>query len=226
MKKSTIFTWLTILVLIPLTLYLGTKLTGRSYYMTSTLIIIEILIPFFLAFETRKPQARELVILAVLCALAVASRVAVPIPHFKPVFAVIMISGMAFGPQSGFLVGAMSAFASNFFASQGPWTPWQMLAYGAAGLLAGIFHLPRKPWLLAVFGFLSCISIVGVLLDCSTVFTSLTTFKWSSVLFILAQGLPINISHGISTAVTMLLFSRPLLSILDRIKRKYGMMET
>ena len=225
MKKSTIFMGLTVLVLIPLTLFLGTKLPGRSYYMTSTLIIIEVIIPFFLAFESRKPQARELVLLAVLCALAVASRVAVPIPHFKPVFGVIMIAGMAFGPQSGFLVGATSAFVSNFFASQGPWTPWQMLAYGVAGLLAGLFPLPRKPWLLAAFGFLSCITIVGVLLDCSTVFTSLTTFKWSSVLFILAQGFPINISHGISTAVTMLLFGRPLLSILDRIKRKYGMME-
>lgn len=226
MKKATLFTLLTGLVLIPLTLFLGTKLPGRSYYVTSTLIIIEILIPFFLAFESRKPQARELVILAVLCALAVASRVAVPIPHFKPVFAVVMIAGMAFGPQSGFLVGAMSAFASNFFASQGPWTPWQMLAYGAAGLLAGLFPLPRKPWLLAAFGFLSCITVVGVLLDCSTVFTSLTVFKWSSVLFVLAQGFPINLSHGISTAVTMLLFSRPLLSILDRIRLKYGMMET
>lgn len=225
MKKRTIITLLTVLVLIPLTLYLGTKLSGQSYYLTATLIIIETLIPFFVAFESRKPQARELVILAVLCTLAVASRVAVPIPHFKPVFGVIMISGLAFGPQSGFLVGAMSAFASNFFASQGPWTPWQMLAYGAAGLLAGALHLPRKPWLLAVFGFVSCVSVVGVLLDCSTVFTSLTTFKWSSVLFILAQGLPINVSHGISTAITMLLFSRPLLSILDRIKLKYGMMD-
>ena len=225
MKKTTLFTLLTMLVLIPLTLFLGTKLPGRSYYVTSTLIIFEVMIPFFLAFESRKPQARELVILAVLCALAVASRVAMPIPHFKPVFGMIMIAGMAFGPQSGFLVGAMSAFASNFFASQGPWTPWQMLAYGAAGMLAGLFRLPRKPWLLALFGFLSCISIVGVLLDCSTVFTSLTVFKWSSVLFILAQGFPINLSHGISTAITLLLFGRPMLSILDRIKRKYGIME-
>ena len=216
-------------MLIPLTLFLGTWMTGRWYYFTSTLIIIEILIPFFLTFESRKPQARELVVLAVLCALAVASRVAIPIPNFKPIFAIIMISGIAFGPQSGFLVGAMSAFASNFFASQGPWTPWQMMAYGVAGLLAGFVWkhhwLPRKPVVLAVFGFLATVGVVGVLLDTCTVFTSLTTFKWSSVLFILANGFPINLSHGISTAVTMLLFSKPLLQILDRIQIKYGMME-
>ena len=229
MKKSALFTLLTCFVLIPLTLYLGTRMTGRWYYFTSTLIIIEILIPFFLTFESRKPQARELVVLAVLCALAVASRVAIPIPNFKPIFAIIMISGIAFGPQSGFLVGAMSAFASNFFASQGPWTPWQMMAYGIAGLLAGSIwkhrRLPRKPVVLAVFGFFFTVCVVGILLDCCTVFTSLTTFKWSSVLLILANGFPINLSHGISTAVTMILFSKPLLQILDRIKIKYGMME-
>ena len=229
MKKSALFTLLTCFVLIPLTLYLGTRMTGRAYYFTSTLIIIEILIPFFLTFESRKPQARELVVLAVLCALAVASRVAIPLPHFKPVFAFIMIAGIAFGPQSGFLVGAMTAFASNFFASQGPWTPWQMMAYGVAGLLAGFVfrnrRIPRKPVVLAVFGFIAMVSVVGVLLDTCTVFSSLPVFKWSSVLIILSTGLPINITHGISTAVTMVLFSKPLLQILDRIKIKYGMME-
>lgn len=230
MKKTTIFTLLTVFVLIPLTLYLGSRMPGRWYYLTSTLIIVEIMIPFFLVFERRRPQARELVLLAVLCALAVASRVVVPVPSFKPIFGIIMIAGMAFGTQAGFLVGAVSAFASNFIlGGQGPWTPWQMMAYGAAGLLAGFFSsrgwLPRKPWLLAVFGFVSMVAVVGVLLDCCTIFTSLTTIKWSSVALVLTLGLRTNISHGLATAVTLLLFSRPLLEKLDRVKRKYGMLE-
>ena len=69
MRKSTLASLILVLVLIPLTLFLGTRLHGRWYYLTSTLIIIETMIPFFLAFETRKPQARELVTLSVLCAL-------------------------------------------------------------------------------------------------------------------------------------------------------------
>lgn len=228
MKKTTLFTLLTAFVLIPLTLYLGSRMTGRWYYLTSTLIIIEILIPFFLAFERRRPQARELVLLAVLCALAVASRVVVPIPSFKPIFGIIMISGMAFGSQAGFLVGAISAFASNFIlGGQGPWTPWQMMAYGAAGLLSGALYrrgwLPQKPWVLAIFGFVSMVAVVGLLLDCCTIFTSLTTIKWSSVALVLSLGLKTNISHGISTALTLLLFSGPLLQKLDRVKTKYGL---
>ena len=149
MKKSHIATLIVFFVLIPLTLIVGSRLSGRAFYVTSTLVIVELLIPFFLAFEGRRPQARELVVLAVMCALAVAGRVAIPIPSFKAIFGIIMIAGIAFGPESGFLVGAISALASNFFYSQGPYTPWQMMAYGAGGMLAGFVfaegRLPRKP---------------------------------------------------------------------------------
>ena len=123
MKKSTIATLIVFLVLIPATLLLGRSLSGRSYYITSTLVIVEILVPFIMAFEGRKPQARELVVIAVMCAIAVAARAAIPLPHFKPMFAIIIISGFAYGPETGFLVGAVSAFASNFFYGQGAYTP-------------------------------------------------------------------------------------------------------
>ena len=163
MKKSTAATLAVFLILIPLTLFLGLRLPGRGYYLIGTLIVAELLIPFFLAFEGRRPQARELVVLAVLSALAVAARVVIPVPHFKAIFAVIMLSGIAFGPEAGFLVGAVSALASNFFYGQGPYTPWQMMAYGAGGMLAGFAfgrrRLPRKPLVMGVFGFF------GVLLE-------------------------------------------------------------
>ena len=115
MKKSHIATLTVFFVLIPLTLIVGSRLSGRAFYVTSTLVIVELLIPFFLAFEGRRPQARELVVLAVMCALAVAGRVAIPIPNFKASFGIIMIAGSAFGPESGCLGGAISAVASAIF---------------------------------------------------------------------------------------------------------------
>ena len=102
MKKSTLYSLLTLLVLIPSTLLLGTQLRGRWHYLTSTLVILEAMAPFFLAFESRRPQARELVIIAVMAALAVAGRVAIPVPNFKAITGIVMIAGMAFGPQAGF----------------------------------------------------------------------------------------------------------------------------
>lgn len=230
MKKSTLLSLLVVVLGIPLTLFLGTKLPGRWYYLTSTLIVVETMLPFFFSFESRKPQARELVIIAVMSAIAAASRAAFAfLPNFKPIMAIVMIAGIAFGPQTGFLTGALSALASNFFFGQGPWTPWQMMAYGVGGLVAGLLFFgkkgQRKVLLLAVSGFCVILMVVGPLLDCCTIFTSLTRIRWNAVVFIFVQGFPANLTHAVSTAVTLALLGRPLLDKLHRLKSKYGMME-
>ncbi len=230
MKKSTLLSLISIFVLIPATLFLGTKLSGRQYYITITLVIIEVMLPFFFSFEARKPQPRELVTIAVMAALAAVSRAAFAfLPSFKPITGIIMITGIAFGAEVGFLTGAIGLFASNFFFSQGPWTPWQMLAYGIAGFIAGLlFHKRRakiKTLPLAVFGFFYVLILVGPLLDCCTIFTSLTKITWPAVLAVFAQGLPMNAIHAAATALTLFLFSKPLLSKLQRLQTKYGMMK-
>ena len=229
MKKSNIVTLLVFLLLIPATLYLGTKLPGRGYYITGTLIIVELMIPLLMAFEGRKPQARELVVIAVMCALAIAGRVVIPIPHFKAAYAIILLSGIAFGPEAGFMVGAVTAFASNFFYGQGPFTPWQMFGYGAGGMLAGFCFrkgwLPRKNWIMAVFGFLAVLLWVGPLLDCASVFLILPEITWSAVIATFVSGFYVNISQAICTAAILFLLGKALLEKLDRVKLKYGMME-
>lgn len=229
MKKSNIAMLFVFLALIPLTLFLGDKLPGKGYYITGVLIIAELAIPFFMAFERRKPQARELVVLAVMIALAVIGRVAIPVPHFKAAFAIIMITGIAFGPEAGFIVGAITAFASNFFYGQGAYMPWQMMAYGAGGMLAGFIFIkniiPRKPWIMAIVGFFSVVLWIGPLLDTSHIFIMMPEISFATVTASLASGLPVNVSQGICTALMMLVFGRPLLEKLDRVKQKYGMME-
>lgn len=233
--------WLSLAImvlLVPLAVVLFTRLK-QSFYLSGLTIIVLTIAAFFLHFESRKPQARELVLLAVLCALAVASRAAFGfVPHFKPMLAIVMLTGIAFGPEAGFLCGAISGFASNFIFGQGPWTPWQMFAYGIGGMLAGLFALcgilkksPRAwrdgGWRdilgLTVFGFLCILLVVGPLLDTSTFF--MAGFSVSSPLAIYLAGVPVNCVHGSAVALTMLLFGKPLLDRLRRIQIKYGMME-
>ena len=105
----------------------GQNVQWRLHYAISLLIIICAMIPFFMVFEKRKPQARELIIIATLSAIAVAGRAAFfMLPNFKPVCAIVIIAGVCFGAESGFLVGAVSGFVSNCFFGQGSHTPWQM----------------------------------------------------------------------------------------------------
>ena len=229
MKKSTIAALIVFLLLIPATLLLGRQLPGRSYYITGTLVIIEALVPFIMAFEGRKPQARELVVIAVLCAIAVAARAAIPLPHFKPMFAVIILSGFAFGAETGFLVGAVSAFASNFFYGQGAYTPWQMMAYGAAGLAAGLFFqrgwLKRRRLPMAIFGFFCVLLLVGPLLDTCSVFLMLTEITPKTAWPLYLSGLPVNASQAVCTFITILLLGEPFQEKLDRVKLKFGLTE-
>ena len=226
MKKNRWIVWLICLLAIALTLALGSMLPRSWHYLTSTLMILELLIPFFLAFEGRKPQARELVLIAVLCALAVAGRVAIPIPNFKAIFAIVMITGIAFGPETGFLVGAVSALTSNFFYSQGPFTPWQMLAYGMGGMVFGLLfrRLPRKPWLMAVFGFAGVLLVVCPLLDTCTLVLSPITLNLKNILAVYTVSLPMNLIQAGCTAAILLLLGKPLLEKLHRIQTKYGLL--
>ena len=230
MKKSSIATLIMLFLLIPAALYFGDRLPGKGYYLTGTLMTVFALVPFFLSFEHRKPQARELTVVAVLCAIAVASRLAFAwIPNFKPIFAVIMIAGFAFGQESGFLVGAVSAFASNLFFGQGLYTPWQMLAFGVAGLVAGLLRnqkaLLEKPWAMGLTGFFTVFLAVGPLLDTCSVFLAANELNAKAVLGIYMAGVPVNLSQSVCTFLTLLLIGKPFLEKLDRIRVKYGMME-
>ena len=226
MNRSLKLGWLTFPAILA-TLALGTRLEGRWYYLTCTLVVIETMIPFFLAFETRKPQARELVLMAVMCALSVAARVVVLIPNFKPMTAIIMLTGIALGPEAGFMTGAIAAFASNFFFGQGPWTPWQMMAYGFGGFLSGVMFYRKKtprPLVLAGYGFFMILLVVGPLLDCCTLFTTGSRLTWRFAATVFTLGFFYNLKHALACAVTMLLAGRPLLEKLNRLIGKYGML--
>ena len=230
MKKSQIVMIVMLLVVIPATLLLGMRLPGRSYYLLSAIVALEILVPFFMAFEGRRPKPRELVTVAVMAALVTIARVAVPLPSFKPTFAVIMLAGIAFGPETGFIVGALGALGSDFFYGQGPFTPWQMMAYGMAGLLAGFVYqhnwVPRKNWVMGAFCFVCTVLFIGPLLDTSTVTIIATKFTWENMLPIYLSGFPVNVMQGLCSFLTMLFFGNAILEKLDRVRTQYGMMES
>ena len=162
--------WVTlfvIIVLIPLTVGISWYMGDRKYYIASVLIMIYSIIPFFAGFESRKPQARELVTLAVMCAIAVASRAAfIWAPNFKPIGGITMITAMAFGPQAGFMTGSLSLIVSDMIFGQGPWTPWQMFSFGLLGFISGLLArkgilTEKRPLIDAVIGFLLMVLVVG-----------------------------------------------------------------
>ncbi len=220
-----------ILLLIPLTMFVGVVyLDGGYYNAISLLVLAECMVPFALAFEGRKPQARELVTIAVLCAIGVTGRSALfMLPQFKPVMALTIIAGVAFGGETGFLVGAVTMLASNVLFSQGPWTPWQMFAMGIIGFLAGVLFrkglLRRTTSSLAVFG--GCVAVLiygGIMNFSSAVMWSPQSLNGTVLLAYYVSGLPMDLVHAAATVIFLAFAARPMLEKLDRIKVKYGLM--
>ena len=229
LAKRTLVATLLILVAIPLTIFIGIKFFGdRKYYFISLLMIFETMLPFCMVFESRKPKARELVVISVLCALAVAGRTAFfALPQFKPVIALVIISGVCFGGETGFLVGAVTGFISNFFFGQGPWTPWQMFAFGIIGFLAGILFskgvLYRSKLSLCIFGFFATIVIFGGIMNPASVILAQNKITFEMLLSSYAVGAPFDIIHALSTSFFLWFISEPMIEKLERIKVKYGM---
>ncbi|MBQ4576824.1 MAG: ECF transporter S component [Firmicutes bacterium] len=231
LSKRTAVAAAMILLTIPLTMYFGIFFLGdRKYYAISLAIMIQTMLPFVMVFEGRKPQARELVTIAVLCAIGVAGRTAFfMLPQFKPVVALVIISGVCLGGETGFLVGAVTGFVSNMFFGQGPWTPWQMFAFGIIGFLAGVLF--RKGFLrkmrlsLCIFGGLATFFIYGGLMNPASVI--MYQAKPTPEMFVMAymQGIPFDMIHAAATMIFLWFLAGPMIEKLDRIKVKYGLVE-
>jgi len=233
LSKRTFVAMLIILLAIPFTIYLAVFHGNQreNYYATSLIIVIETMIPFFMVFEDRDPQARELVVISVLAAIAVAGRGAFfMLPQFKPVAAIVIIAGVCFGGEAGFLVGAVSGIVSNFFFGQGPWTPWQMFGFGIIGFIAGLLFkkgmLKKKKLSLCIYGGISTFLIYGFLLDTASIFMfSEKNITKAGAISVYISGIPFNMVHGISTIFFLFILSKPMIEKLDRIKIKYGLIE-
>ena len=150
------------------------------------------------------------------------------VPQFKPTAALVIISGMCLGGESGFLIGAMSMFVSNLFFGQGPWTPWQMLAMGLLGLLAGVIFKKSKPdssiLPLCIFGVVSVFVVYGGIMNSASVLMyqaqpSLPMFAAS-----IAAGLSFDAIHAASTLIFLLVAANPIRKKIERIKKKYGLL--
>ncbi|MBQ0037342.1 MAG: ATP-binding cassette domain-containing protein [Clostridiales bacterium] len=236
MQKQTLprCTWaatIFIVLCIPATLVFGSRLLGSShYYLLAFAVLLECMLPFFLAFEGRRPQARELVVIAVLCALGVAGRAAFfMLPQFKPILALTIISGVALGGETGFLVGAMTMLVSNMLFSQGPWTPFQMFAMGIIGFLAGVLfrrgrlHPSRST--LCVFGAITAFVIYGGIMNPVSVLIWSREIRWEMILPYYLTGFPADCVHAIATVFFLWIAAEPMLEKLERIKIKYGLKE-
>lgn len=208
-------------VIIPTVAVMGTLVFDeKKHLFISISIAILTIILFAIGFEEKEISTRRTVIVSVMTALSAAGRF---IPFFKPVTALTTITAIYLGGEAGFAVGAFSALISNFYFSQGPWTPFQMLAWGLIGLAAGALSefLKKSKILLLIFGVLSGIAF-SMVMDIWTVLWYNDGFDIALYLSAMVTALPHTILYSISNFMFLFYLSKPFGDKLQRIKIKYG----
>lgn len=197
---------------------------NKQYSFISLALAIISCVPFFISFEKNKRNSAKITIIAVMTALSVLSRIIFSaLPGFKPVTAMVVITAMYFGCESGFMVGALTAVISNLYFGQGPWTPFQMLAWGLVGLAAGIIsrYLKKSFILLALYGALSG-AVFSFVMDIWTVVWIDGYFNFPRYIAAISSSASFTLIYAVSNAVFLCILARPIVSKLERIRNKYG----
>jgi energy-coupling factor transport system substrate-specific component len=196
----------------------------RRYNMVSILIALLACIPFYFAYEKRRGNIRRMVILSTLIALSVIGRILVFVPGFKPVTAIVILAGMYMGAEAGFLCGSLSAILSNMFFGQGPWTPFQMLAWGSAGFIAGIpfvRKLLQNRIALSIYGGMTGI-FYSFIMDIWTVLSFDGIFSISRYIVAITAAIPVTVEYAVSNVIFLWILRKPIGEKLQRIKVKHG----
>lgn len=209
--------------------------TGDHYYLVGILIMLFSLVPFLIPGGRRRTHTRELVFIAAMSIITMLLRILfIWVPSFKPLVAGIVLAGVALGASAGFLTATTALFISNFIFGHGMWTPWQMVAYGLTGVLAGILAdaklLPRhdldlkQRLILCLVTGLMVLCLVGPILDTYTIFS----LKWmiqGTPLEIYRSGFPVNLTQAVAAMIGVFILANPILDKLHRARLRFGLMD-
>lgn len=188
------------------------------------LSVAVMLVGAFWCFELEKPSAARLMPIVMLTAAGCLGRIIFAfIPQIQPTTAIVITAGAVLGASDGFMTGAMTALVSNIFFGQGIWTPFQMLAWGLVGMLAGI--IARLPFggtlaVQTVYSFAAAM-LYSVVADMSTLAYFWNTLTVSYAVTIWTAGMLFNIPHAVGNIVFMLLLYSPIWRMLCRVRAKY-----
>jgi prenyltransferase beta subunit len=194
-----------------------------SWPLASFAIIAGVLLAGWLAYERARPSARMVAVVATLAAVAALGRDAfVALPDVKPITAIALVVGYALGPLPGFTVGAIGMFASNMMLGQGPYTPWQMAAWGLVGLAGALLGRLSGRRMGRVGIALACAVMALVAKEIMNVYTWTLGAAHTPAAFLLiaGQALPFDVTDTVASFLFGLAFGPELARLLGRMRAR------
>lgn len=174
-------------------------------------------------FEGQTYGAATLILLTLCMVMGGLGRVVFAwLPSVQPTSFIVIICGMVFGGRFGFMVGVGAAFSSNLFLGHGPWSLWQMAAWGAMGLFSGVLgaYLASHRMLLVSWGFVSGI-LFGVGMNVWSVLTFMPEFSWGALVTACATSIYFDLAHGLSNCIFLYWQGERWKKLFLRAKKQY-----
>ena len=197
-----------------------------TWILASLLLLGAVLVTGIAWFERTHPSTRVIALVAALAALAALGRVAfAPLPNVKPTTDIVLIAGLVLGGAPGFMVGAVAALASNLFFGQGPWTPWQMAAWGAIGVAGALLARAARGreigrGTLAIVCGLAGLAFGAVMnLHMWILYSGDHSLAQLGAYF--ATSLPFDLAHAVGSVVFCLAFGPALVRALRRYRTRF-----
>ena len=186
------------------------------------ILLAGIIYAVFKMYENKKPPVESIVLIAVLTAIATVGRIILmSIPAVNMASFIIIMVGIVFGKEEGFLVGALTAFVSGLFMGMGYWVLFQMLAWGLMGASAGILASRfDNVGFRIVFGLLWGF-LYGWITDISAIFYSGTALEITPIIALYLNGVSYDLTHGVTNAVLLVVLYDWFKKMFTRAKVKY-----
>ncbi|WP_432663279.1 ECF transporter S component [Wukongibacter baidiensis] len=199
-----------------------------NYGIVSSIIILASFCFVFISYEKKKTSVKEISLIATLAGLAGVSRVPfAALANVQPTTFLVIISGYVFGPGFGFMVGAIATLVSNSFLGHGPWSPWQMVAWGLAGFSGGMLKkIMKKPHRLKlsifafVWGFL-----FGYIMNLWHWLFFVYPLSFKSFIAIYIRSFYFDLMHAIGNFVFTYFLGKDFINILVRFKDRISYSE-
>jgi len=198
-------------------------MTNSNQVLLSLVVLVLALLSFFRGFEKHALNSKEVALVATLATLAAVARVPFAVvAGLQPTTFIVMISGYVFGARSGFMVGAIAALVSNIFLGQGPWTPWQMLAWGLAGGLGSFIAGGTGGYKKGAFAVAAlCYGYVfGWIMNLWHWLGFIYPLSLNTFLATYALSLPFDTMHAAGNLVFALVFGPTFYTVLSRFRNK------
>lgn len=194
-----------------------------SWPLASFLVVASVLALGWLAYERSRPSARMIAVVATLAAAAALGRDAfVALPDVKPITAMALVVGYALGPLPGFTVGAVGMLASNILLGQGPYTPWQMAAWGLVGLFgAALGRLSNRGLGRVALAFACALAALGAkeIMNLYT-WTLGASHTPAALLAVAVAALPFDVVDVLASFLFGLAFGPELARLLGRMRER------